>query len=51
MITGSPVKLAFLIVAVLLFLLAALPLGASPPWWPGITRLGLAFFAASFLVA
>jgi hypothetical protein len=39
---------AFLIVAVLLFILAAIPV--TEPWGGRLTNVGLAFFAASFLV-
>ncbi len=43
-------KVAFIIVAIILFVLAALSevIPNSPTWRPGLTNLGLAFFAASF---
>ena len=45
---------AFLIVAVILFVLDALlwwvPTATNPPWAGRLQSLGLAFFAASFLV-
>lgn len=40
-------RAAFLIVAVILFILAAIP--AIEPWNGRLTNVGLAFFAASFL--
>jgi len=41
---------AFVIVAVILFLIdAILPWLSSPPWSGRLSPLGLAFFAASFL--
>jgi hypothetical protein len=44
--------LAFLIVAIVLFVLdAVLYWAPSPPWSGRLTPLGLAFFAASFVVS
>lgn len=44
-------KFAFLVVAVILFVLDALLYWApSPPWSGRLTPLGLAFFAGSFAV-
>jgi len=42
--------IAFLIVAVILFVLAAIPPLNAHPWAGSMVPLGLAFFAASFLV-
>jgi hypothetical protein len=48
---NAHVKFAFLIVAIILFLIDGLLYWApNPPWSGRLTPLGLAFFAASFAV-